>query len=204
MTDHLSVDHYNRNRSIYSPLIEHNGIICGFWLCGNNYQNKTGYYGTYPPSYMKRIKLLFPNAQKVLHLFSGVVEKGIFENETTMDINPEIKPDPENRPAIIITPDVVGDAAEVSSYFAENTFDLILADPPYNKNHIRYDTNPVNKRKVVKQAVTILEPGGYMVWLDTIIPIWAKADGWALRGTIGLVQSTNHATRVITILKKKE
>lgn len=185
-----SVYNYNRGRGIYSPLVEHNNIACGFWLCGNNYRNPTGYYGTYPPSYLKRMKLLFPGALNVLHLFSGVVKKGTFDTETTMDINPELNPD------------TVGNAEKIADYFQSQKFDLILADPPYDKNYIRYNTAPVNKKKVLKGAINILKPGGYLVWLDTIIPIWSKADGWVLRGTIGLVQSTNHKARVITILEK--
>ncbi len=185
-----SVENYNQNRGIFSPLVEHNGIACGYWLCGNNYRNDSDYYGTYPPSYLARMKLLFPGAKDVLHLFSGMVKKGRFENEITMDINGDLKPD------------VTGNASEIRKYFGEGTFDLILADPPYNKNYIRYNTGPVNKKKVVHESAGILKVGGFMVWLDTIIPIWAKSDGWKLRGTIAVVQSTNHQIRGITILEK--
>ena len=40
----VSIENYNANRGVYSPLVEHNGIICGFWLCGQNYRNPTQYY----------------------------------------------------------------------------------------------------------------------------------------------------------------
>lgn len=72
----------------------------------------------------------------------------------------------------------------------------------YDDNHIKYGTEKVNKKKVIKGCARVLKVGGYLVWLDTIMPIWAKADGWKLRGTIGLLQSTNHKVRVITILQK--
>jgi 16S rRNA G966 N2-methylase RsmD len=80
--------------------------------------------------------------------------------------------------------------------------DLILADPPYNQNHLKYGTAPVHKIKVIKACAKILKIGGFLVWLDTIQPIWSKADGWKLRGTIGFLQSTNHAVRVISMLEK--
>jgi len=81
-------------------------------------------------------------------------------------------------------------------------YDLILADPPYEQNHVKYGTQPVNKRKIIKMCAPLLVPGGCLVWLDTRIPMWSKADGWKLRGTIGLNQSTQHLTRTITIFEK--
>lgn len=151
------------------------------------------FFGAYPPSYLRKMRLLFHDefaTGKVLHLFSGKVVSET-QNETTFDINPELNPD------------VVGDAKDLSEYFAPEYFDLILADPPYDENHVRYGTLKMNKRKVVKQCAGIVRPGGYLVWLDTIQPIWAKVDGWKLRGTIGLNQSTNHKVRMLTILEKR-
>jgi hypothetical protein len=189
----ISIQNYNEKRGIYSPLIEHNGIICGFWMVGNDYHNKKTFYGTYPPNYLKRMKILFPSNKKLLHLFSGVVDKSnIGDYETTLDINPDLNPD------------YCGNAENLSSIISTTTFDLILADPPYNNNHLKYGTTKVNKKKVIHECSLITETGGHLVWLDTIMPIWAKKDGWKLRGTIGLLQSTNHAVRVITILEKTE
>lgn len=192
----MNVENYNKERGIYSPLIEHNGIACGFWLCGNDYRNATNYYGAYPPSYLKRMKWLFPDGvhvQTVLHIFSGMVVKGNWQCEQTVDINPDVNPD--------YCMDII-EYLECSINGEWEQPSLILADPPYDDNHVKYGTEKVNKRKVIKSCAKILPTGGYLVWLDTIIPIWAKADGWKLRGTIGMVQSTNHKCRVITILEK--
>jgi len=189
----IDIGNYNKNRGIYSPVIEHNGIICGFWLCGQDYHNATRFFGAYPPSYLKRMSLLFPDHKGfgVLHLFSGMVPKGTWKNELTFDINPELDPT------------IVGNAEELSKYVGlKYAIDLVLADPPYDNNHEKYGTKKANKRKVIKECAKILSKGGHLVWIDTIIPIWAKADGWKLRGTIGMVQSTNHKCRVITILEK--
>ena len=41
---------------------------------GNDYRVKTGYYGRYPPGYLRRIRALFPDKRNVLHLFSGKVD----------------------------------------------------------------------------------------------------------------------------------
>lgn len=188
----ISVENYNANRGIYSPLIVHNGIICGYWLCGQDYHNKSGYYGAYPPSYLKRMRLLFPNETGwVVHLFSGKVEQSIWPAEITVDSNAELNPT------------ICCDAEYISEKLNSEITSLVLADPPYNNNHKKYASNKkVSKKKVIKECVKLLKVGGHLVWLDTIIPIWAKADGWRLRGTIGITQSTNHLTRTITILEK--
>ena len=81
-------------------------------------------------------------------------------------------------------------------------FDLILADPPYERQHERYGTQPVNRGKVIRACSKIIKPGGHLCWLDTMQPMWAKKDGWRLAGTIGLNQSTNHRVRMVTILEK--
>ena len=185
----IDVDYYNKNRGIYSELIEHNGCICGYWLVGNDYRNKSSYYGTYPPNYLKRVRLLFPRYEehRVLHVFSGVVEKE--KNEMKLDINPALNPE------------ILGNAEEMP--IKSNRFDIILADPPYEKSDSeRYGCKHPNKKKVIKECARVLNKDGVLVWLDTRIPMWAKADGWKLRGTIGFNQSTQHRTRTITILEK--
>jgi hypothetical protein len=188
----MNLDHYNRNRGIFSALHEHGGRITGFWMEGNNYRNKSRLYGAYPPSYLKRMRLLFPEEfrdGRVLHLFSGSIPSSKDAQILTLDINPDMNPD------------ILCDASEVDKYLSVQ-FDLILADPPYDHNYVRYGTEPVNKRKVVHACSKIIKPGGHLVWLDTIMPQWAKKDGWRLAGTIALLQSTNHKVRVATILEK--
>lgn len=58
-----SVENYNSHRGVFSPIHEHNGIIYGFWMCGQNYRNATTYYGAYPPSYLKRMGWIFPDTE---------------------------------------------------------------------------------------------------------------------------------------------
>jgi hypothetical protein len=185
----MNVEHYNASRGPLSPLVEHNGVACGFWLVGADYRNRSRLYGTYPPGYLKRMHLLFPDEfgrGQVLHLFSGSIEST--KHETTLDIRPEAGAD------------LAMDAAEVGDLMA--AFDLVLADPPYEGQHVRYGTAPINRRKIVRACSGAVEPGGYLVWLDTVIPIWSKSDGWSLAGTIGLSQSTNHRVRCATILRR--
>jgi len=197
----VDIENYNNSRGNFSPLVAHNGAVYGFWLIGRWYnatRGKAYYYGAYPPSYLKRLELLFPEESKgtVLHLFSGTL-RGNGKNLFSLDINPEPTPG--------VRPDFITDAEELDRRVPENFFDLVIADPPYGENHLKYGVSKkVNRKKVVHLCSRVLKDGGFLIWLDIIIPQWAKEDGWALRGLIGLGQSTNHRVRVISILQREE
>ena len=66
------------------------GRVVGTWIMGNDYRVKSEYYGGYPAGYLKRVKALFPDKKRVLHLFySGKVDLGVFPGDT-VDINPAL------------------------------------------------------------------------------------------------------------------
>jgi hypothetical protein len=50
------------------------GRVVGTWIMGNDYRVKTGYYGGYPAGYLRRVRALFPEKRRVLHIFSGRVD----------------------------------------------------------------------------------------------------------------------------------
>jgi len=180
---------YNKAFPKYPPLHTTDRWIYGIWMIGNNYQNKQGYYGEYPPSYLKRILSMFPDIppDRVLHLFSGSLDK----NESTgatFDINPDLKPT------------IVGDAHHLSTYGLEPY--LILGDPPYSgEDSEHYGTPMVNRTKILKECAKILIPGTHLVWLDQVLPMYSKKE-FNLVGTIGLIRSTNHRFRVVCIFEK--
>ena len=172
-----------------SLFIGDDGRMVGTWIMGNNYKVKSNYYGGYPHGYLKRIKALFPDKNNVLHLFSGKVETDIL-NGKTIDINEEHKPD------------YVDDAQTLDKTPIEE-FDLILADPPYSVedcNH--YQTPAIKRNKVMKALGKKAIKGSHVVWLDQVLPMYRK-DEWEMVGVIGMVKSTNHRFRVITIFLKK-
>lgn len=159
--------------------------ISGMFIMGNNYQT-SGYYGGYPHGYMDRVGALFPDAKNILHLFSGSLP---FGNYTRFDRLPG-------------TAEVVGDAHKLASYFPETKFDCIFSDPPYSiEDCEHYGCPMVNRNIVLKECESILEPGGYLIWLDQVLPMWRKAT-MQMVGVIGMVKSTNHRFRVITIFKR--
>lgn len=179
------IDNYNNAFPDYPPLVSTHRWLYGIWMIGNDYKNKTAFHGAYPTSYLKRVMSMFPKAESILHLFSGSLPKG---NYTRFDL--------------IQGADVNGDAHKLSGYFAPNSFDLILADPPYSgEDADKYGTPMVNRNVVVRECYKILQSQGILVWLDCVLPMYRK-DEVQLIGTIGLIRSTNHRFRVVSIFKR--
>ena len=177
---------YNKAFPNYPPLVTTDRWLYGMWMIGNNYKAAQGFYGEYPPTYLKRIRSLFPDKDKILHLFSGSVQDG---SAITFDLV---------QPA-----DVTGNAEELDSYFSAHSFNLILADPPYSQEDAEhYGTPMVNRNKVISKCVNVLEPEGFICWLDTILPMYRKIE-LTMVGTIGIIRSTNHRFRVVSIFQRK-
>jgi hypothetical protein len=57
------------------------------------------------------------------------------------------------------------------------------------------------KRNKVLKALTGVRSGTPVVWLDQVLPMYRK-DEWRIVGVIGMVKSTNHRFRVITIFER--
>ena len=177
-------DAYSKEFPKYPPLSSTDRWLYGIWVIGNTYKRLHGYYGEYPPSYLRRVKSLFPDCDNILQLFGDVVHEDI-----TLDINPEL------------SPTVVGTAHSMP--FADNKFDLIIADPPYSKEHAaKYNYPMINRRKTFKECYRVLKPGGFLVWLDWLLPMYRK-DEWLMVGTIGIVAGTNRKIRGTTIYQKQ-
>jgi len=176
---------YNEAFPFFPKLFTSNGWMVGTWIIGNYYRNKNGYYGCYPHSYLKRIKSMFPDCKRILHLFSGSVEQ-----DDTFDINPEHNPT------------YIADAHNLSNV-VKKKYELILADPPYsNEDAKHYGTPMINRNVVVRECVKILEKGGFLVWLDQVYPMYRKKD-LTLVGVIGLIRSTNHRVRMVFIFRRE-
>jgi hypothetical protein len=67
------------------------GWAHGMWFLGNSWAVKSGYYGGYPQGYLKRLRALFPDKRRVLHLFSGRVNTAEFPGDTC-DVNASLEP----------------------------------------------------------------------------------------------------------------
>lgn len=171
-----------------SIFVAADGRVTGTWIMGNNYTVKSSYYGGYPAGYLKRIKSLFPEKKKILHLFSGKVDLSILPGDT-VDLNSELNPT------------YVDDAQDLSKVPLED-YDLVLCDPPYSvEDAEHYKTSMVKRNKVMDALGSRLSPGAHVVWLDQVLPMYRKAD-FDVEAVIGMVKSTNHRFRVITVFAK--
>lgn len=165
------------------------GRAVGTWIMGNDYRVKSDYYGGYPAGYLRRVRALFPDKKRTLHLFSGKVDLAVFPGDT-VDINPEFRPT------------YVDDAQTLSRVPLEQ-YDLVLADPPYSiEDAERYQTTMI-KRNVVMRALQRLSVGTHVVWLDQVLPMYRK-DSFDQEAVIGMVKSTNHRFRVVTVFRRRD
>jgi len=164
------------------------GRIVGTWIMGQNYTVKSEYYGGYPHGYLKRIKALFPDKTNILHLFSGKVDLSALPGDT-VDINESLNPT------------YIDDAQSLQNVPLYK-YDLVLADPPYSiEDCDHYKTTMIKRNKVMDALGKGLSEGAHVVWLDQVLPMYRKAD-FNMDGVIGMVKSTNHRFRVVTIFGK--
>ena len=164
---------------------EKQGRLYGIWMIGNNYKRTSNYYGSYPPSYLKRVYSLFPNKKSILHLFAGKVSD-------TTGVTVDIRKD--------IGTSVVADAKHLPFV---NQFDLVLADPPYTKVDAKqYKGHSPSTAAVMRELFVVVKKGGIVVWLCTHPPLYRK-DMWNLLGVIGLHVGTNKRFRSVIIMEKK-
>lgn len=173
--------------------------LLGVWSVGACYKG-SGWHGSYPNKYLKRMRAIFPEFKKkrTLHLFSGSLSPG-YDSEidwaedfpgVTFDLNESIKPD------------VVGNAENLSEHFKNDTFDIILADCPYtDEDANKYGFPLISRNKVVKECYEVLRPGGYLCWMDMVLPMYSKGQ-FKRVGEIAISRSTNHRVRAVFIFQK--
>ncbi|WP_114911582.1 hypothetical protein [Acidibrevibacterium fodinaquatile] len=172
-----------------SLFIAEDGRVVGTWIMGNDYRVRSGYYGGYPAGYLRRVAALFPDRRKVLHVFSGAVDLGAMPGDT-VDCNPSL------------SPTFVADAHDLSRVPLAD-YDLILADPPYSiEDAERYRTTMVKRNVVLRSLAAGAASGARVVWLDQVLPMYRKAE-WDIEAVVGIVKSTNHRFRVMTIFRRR-
>jgi hypothetical protein len=164
------------------------------WLLGNDYRNKTKFYGAYPPGYLPRVMALYPDVVAseallpvTLHACSGSLPVGDY---TRLDLRTECE-----------VPGSVYDAPALLEGYPK--YSLILVDPPYSSADAeKYGTAMVDRRRAVAALAQVARAGGHLVWLDTVWPIHRKAE-WRTVARITLVRSTNHRVRLVSIFERQ-
>lgn len=190
MTPKERIDHYHKETGFPEHLfVGGDGRIVGTMVMGQNYTVKSEYYGGYPHGYLKRIKALFPDKKRILHLCSGMVDLSIL-NGDTVDINPKLNP-------------TYVANAETCEGVPLSEYDLIAIDSPYSEEDcIHYGTPMLSRNKVLKTVSAGISTGCHIVFLDQVLPMYKKIE-LATVGYIGMAKSTNHRFRVITIFEKQ-
>lgn len=182
------IEHYTRATGFPRSLfVAEDGRVVGTWIMGNNYRVKSRYYGGYPAGYLKRVRALFPDKARVLHLFSGKVDLGTLPGDT-VDINPALNP-------------TYLDDAQSLAAVPLARYDLVLADPPYSVEDCDHYGTTMVKRNRVLRALQRLSSGAHVVWLDQVLPMYRK-DHFTQEAVIGLWKSTNHRFRGLTIFRR--
>jgi hypothetical protein len=182
------IQNYTRQTGFPRSLfVAEDGRVVGTWIMGNDYRVKSGYYGGYPAGYLRRVRALFPDKRRILHLFSGQVDLAALPGDT-VDINGAFKP-------------TFVDDAQTLERVPVRHYDLILADPPYSvEDADRYQTTMV-KRNSVMRALQNASEGAHIVWLDQVLPMYRK-NAFGIEAVVGMVKSTNHRFRVMTVFRR--
>lgn len=205
----------------YQPLAATDDWLTGTWAIGACYKNDNRLYGAYPRGYLERVHSMFPQARRVLHAFSGglTVEAaraaaGEVDPGGPNDLCPRCRTDHGRGSCIeVVLVDMHGpeqgrfpncqiDLIEFCEMReTAGRFDLILADPPYSaEDAVKYDCPAPNRGAITAALRKVAKPGGHLVWLDQVWPMHRKTD-WQCWGQIGLVRSTNHRVRLVSIFE---
>ena len=149
------------------------------------------YRGIYPGKFIERVNQIIPmNDKLILHQFGGTTKQDNFNH--TVDINPEMKPT------------YLTDARDLK-LIPDNTYDIVLADPPYDSENINYSEKlygckPVKPYSFVKEGVRVLKPGGYYCILHQLV--YKKPNGCERVGVIAITTGPNMRIRVLNIFQK--
>jgi SAM-dependent methyltransferase len=148
-------------------------LISGVWALERPHGP---YKCKFPNSFLKRLSTLIDfEDKKILHLFCGISQFGTVR----VDINPAVKPD------------YVLDLSKDKLPFSDDTFDIVIADPPY------VDFKPYS---FVREAVRVLKPNGFFIVLHWLVYI--KPKGCRRWACIAVSTGPNHRMRSCNIFRK--
>lgn len=168
-------------------------VLYATWLIGNDYRATSKIYGSYPPGYLARVLALFPDVEPsdTLHVFSGSLPKRSYWRL-------------DSHRSAEVSGSVYEARALVSRDIAPNCyFPLQVADPPYSaEDAAKYGTSMINRGRALRALAEVAQPGGHLVWLDTVWPMHRKVE-WVTVGRIAIVRSTNHRVRMCTIFERQ-
>jgi hypothetical protein len=149
------------------------------------------YRGIYPGRFIERLNKILPmGGAKILHQFGGTTSKDDFNH--TVDINPDTKPT------------YLTDARDLSM-IPDGTYDIVLADPPYDSQNLNYSEKlygckPVKPYSFVPEGIRVLKPGGYYCILHQLV--YKCPENAERVGVIAITTGPNMRIRVLNIFRK--
>ena len=79
--------------------------------------------------------------------------------------------------------------------FPEKKYQIIYADPPYSQEDSEhYKNSMVNRERVIQECALVLEPGGFLVWMDQALPVFSN-NALKFIGNIAYIRSTGNRFR---------
>lgn len=166
-------------------------FLQGFWFLGGG-GNTSSFYGSYQVGYLERMEVMFGDLygkETTIHLFSGSL--AVSDEYSRVGIDPTGK----------YQSDYEVDAHELSSHLPFKP-KLIYADPPYSiEDSEHYKNSMVNRARVLTECAAVLQPGGYVIWMDQALPVFSN-DELLWCGAIGYIRSTGNRFRVVNIFRK--
>lgn len=187
----MDVDNINTQLSKYPITIRDKNWVYGVWYCGTSF-TPASMYGQHPPTYLKRLLALFPDAKVWLHAPSGVLPHGEIDGRIhhTVDLVSRA----ENCPEFISSCNNLP--------FADESIDIVETDPPYSvADSKKYGLPKYPRYKARDEFWRVLKPDGFMVWLDIRYPMYQRKK-WKLVGLIGIVTGFERQTRICSIFQK--
>lgn len=167
--------------------VEDKGWAYGVWYCGTSF-TKVKLYGQYPPTFMKRALALFPGAHDVLHAPSGQLAD-LPLGHVTLDIYEDD----------VRKPMFKGDCGNMP--FGDNSFDLVLSDPPYTEEDSRlYGCAKFPEKKFMAECRRVLRPGGHLGFLAYHYPSYRRKE-WQLKGLFAVVTGFSRRTRMFSVFQ---
>jgi hypothetical protein len=175
-------------------------VLYAVWVIGNDYRNRTRFYGQYPHGFLDRLLAFFPEITHkatragggelaILHAFSGSMRKG-----------PYVRLDLQRTQ--YVAPDVLGNVYDAPALLGPNSFDLAIADPPYSPaDAVKYGVPMIDRLRATRALAQVVRPGGYLAWFDQTWPMHRKTE-WVTVGRIFIRRSTNHRTRELTLFQR--
>jgi hypothetical protein len=176
-------------------VVTSNGWVYGWWslYAAAKMGTKSGLHGSYPPQFLERALSLFPGAKDILHVPSGSLHD-LPEGHVTMDV----KTDDVRKPM------VAGDCCNQIP-FRDESFDLILADPPYSPVDSKlYGCPPFRTMGFLREAQRVLRPGGYLGFLHIYLPQVRKPENlkWRMRGVITVTLGSHKKGRMFSLWQR--